>query len=78
MLGRPPFYTTELTTSGDVAYIGGNWERDVAFAGYSVPLQVRAVMAVYMQLHELCCMFDTASDHSPLLCRREGSVLERC
>lgn len=39
VLGKSPFYATELTTSGDVAYIGGNWERDVAFAGYSVPLQ---------------------------------------
>lgn len=39
VLGRPPFYDTLLTTSGDVAYIGGNWDRDIAFAGYAVPLQ---------------------------------------
>jgi CCR4-NOT complex subunit CAF16 len=38
ILGHPPFHTTWLTTGGHLAYIGGNWERDVAFAGYSVPL----------------------------------------
>lgn len=41
VLGKSPFYDLELTSSGDLSYIGGNWERDVAFAGYSVPLQVR-------------------------------------
>lgn len=39
VLGLPPFHATELTTSGGLSYIGGNWERDVAFAGYAVPLQ---------------------------------------
>ncbi|KAK9802674.1 hypothetical protein WJX73_004373 [Symbiochloris irregularis] len=34
-----PFHHTELTTSGDLAYLGGNWVRDIAFAGYSIPLQ---------------------------------------
>lgn len=38
ILGQPPFHTTHLTTSGALSYIGGNWERDVAFAGYAVPL----------------------------------------
>lgn len=33
VLGQPPFHTTNLTTSGRLAYIGGNWEREVAFAG---------------------------------------------
>jgi hypothetical protein len=33
VLGHPPFHTTHLTTSGALAYIGGNWEREVAFAG---------------------------------------------
>jgi CCR4-NOT complex subunit CAF16 len=37
-LGAPPFHATALTTRGALAYVGGNWERDVAFAGYSVPL----------------------------------------
>lgn len=39
ILGRSPFYDLELTSTGDLSYVGGNWERDVAFAGYSVPLQ---------------------------------------
>jgi len=38
VMGHPPFHATHLTTSGALSYIGGNWERDVAFAGYSVPL----------------------------------------
>ena len=38
ILGRPPFHDTQLTTSGDLAYVGGNWQRDIAFAGTSVPL----------------------------------------
>jgi CCR4-NOT complex subunit CAF16 len=32
------FYDTNLTTSGMLSYIGGNWQRDVAFAGYGVTL----------------------------------------
>ncbi len=40
VLGHSPFHDTQLTGSGDLSYVGGNWDRDVAFAGYSVPLQV--------------------------------------
>lgn len=36
--GREAFYDTALTTSGALSYIGGNWQRDVAFAGYGVTL----------------------------------------
>ena len=43
VLGSAPFHDTGLTASGELSYIGGNWERDVAFAGYSVPLQVRSL-----------------------------------
>lgn len=39
VLGKSPFYDLGLTSSGDLSYVGGNWERDVAFAGYSVKLQ---------------------------------------
>lgn len=39
VINQPPFHATQLTTSGALSYIGGNWERDVAFAGYAVPLQ---------------------------------------
>eukprot|EP00798_Chlamydomonas_sp_ICE-L_P003124 gene3124-13136_t len=38
VLGKPPFHDTSLTTSGDLAYVGGTWVKDVAFAGYAVPL----------------------------------------
>ena len=38
VLGRPPFHDTSLSASGSLAYLGGNWEREVAFAGYAVPL----------------------------------------
>ena len=40
VLGRSPFHDTELTSSGALSYLGGNWVRDIAFAGYSIPLQV--------------------------------------
>ena len=36
--GREAFYDVNLTTSGMLSYIGGNWQRDVAFAGYGVTL----------------------------------------
>ncbi|XP_075265157.1 uncharacterized protein LOC142357394 [Convolutriloba macropyga] len=38
VLGKSAFHDTSLTTSGDLSYVGGNWTRDVAFAGYSIPL----------------------------------------
>ena len=40
VLGSSPFHDTELTVSGALSYLGGNWDRDIAFAGYSIPLQV--------------------------------------
>jgi CCR4-NOT complex subunit CAF16 len=39
VLGRNAFHDTDLTCSGALAYIGGQWQKDVAFAGYAVPLQ---------------------------------------
>ena len=41
VLGQPPFHATALTSSGVLSYVGGSWDRDIAFAGYSIPLQVR-------------------------------------
>ncbi|KAG2487694.1 hypothetical protein HYH03_013693 [Edaphochlamys debaryana] len=38
ILGRPPFHDTQLSVTGDLSYIGGNWQRDIAFAGTSIPL----------------------------------------
>jgi len=38
ILGGSPFHDTGLASSGSLSYLGGNWERDVAFAGFSVPL----------------------------------------
>ena len=40
VLGQPPFHATNLTSSGALSYVGGNWERDIAFAGYAIPLAV--------------------------------------
>ncbi|EMS50613.1 ABC transporter I family member 20 [Triticum urartu] len=34
VLGRSAFHDTALTSSGDLCYLGGEWRRDVAFAGY--------------------------------------------
>lgn len=40
ILGRPAFHDIGLTSSGDLSYLGQQWRRDVAFAGYNMPLQV--------------------------------------
>ena len=46
VLGRPPFHDLQLTMSGELAYVGGQWVREVAFAGYAVPLQVLALVVL--------------------------------
>ena len=38
VLGRDAFHDTGLESCGTLAYIGGQWAKDVAFAGYSIPL----------------------------------------
>lgn len=40
VLGRSAFHDTGLTSSGDLCYLGGEWRRDVAFAGFEVPIQM--------------------------------------
>ncbi|KAH9627075.1 hypothetical protein KSS87_023763 [Heliosperma pusillum] len=40
VLGRSAFHDTGLTSSGDLAYLGGAWKRDVAFAGFEVSIQM--------------------------------------
>lgn len=55
VLGQPPFHATGLTADGRLAYLGGNWERDIAFAGYSVPLQVPLFTLVHSFAKLQCC-----------------------
>ncbi|KAI9154059.1 hypothetical protein LWI28_020414 [Acer negundo] len=40
VLGRSAFHDTGLTSSGDLCYLGGEWRREVAFAGFDVPIQM--------------------------------------
>jgi CCR4-NOT complex subunit CAF16 len=40
VLGRSAFHDTNLTSSGDLCYLGGEWRRDVAFAGFEVAIQM--------------------------------------
>ncbi|CAD5181377.1 unnamed protein product [Musa acuminata subsp. malaccensis] len=40
ILGRSAFHDTALTSSGDLSYLGGEWRRDVAFAGFGVSIQM--------------------------------------
>ncbi|KAM0914180.1 hypothetical protein ACQ4PT_011715 [Festuca glaucescens] len=40
VFGRSAFHDTALTSSGDLCYLGGEWRRDVAFAGYQVNIQM--------------------------------------
>lgn len=51
VLGCSPFHDTGLAASGRLSYLGGNWDRDIAFAGYSIPLQVPLFLLV---LYYLC------------------------
>lgn len=39
ILGRPAFHDVQLTSSGDLSYLGAQWRQDVAFAGYNIALQ---------------------------------------
>eukprot|EP00877_Chromochloris_zofingiensis_P004496 jgi/Chrzof1/14047/Cz08g22150.t1 len=39
VLGSSPFFDLQLTCSGRLSYLGTSWRKDVAFAGYGVPLQ---------------------------------------
>jgi CCR4-NOT complex subunit CAF16 len=39
VLGRSSFHDTALTSDGVLAFVGGSWQKEVAFAGYNVPLQ---------------------------------------
>ncbi|KAK1419709.1 hypothetical protein QVD17_28986 [Tagetes erecta] len=40
VLGRSAFHDTSLTSSGHLAYLGGEWRREVAFAGFDVAIQM--------------------------------------
>lgn len=40
VLQRSAFHDTALTSSGDLSYLGGEWRREVAFAGFEVPIQM--------------------------------------
>jgi CCR4-NOT complex subunit CAF16 len=41
VLGRSAFHdTAALTSSGHLSYLGGEWRREVAFAGFEVPIQM--------------------------------------
>eukprot|EP00268_Persea_americana_P019563 TRINITY_DN2003_c0_g1_i2.p1 TRINITY_DN2003_c0_g1~~TRINITY_DN2003_c0_g1_i2.p1 ORF type:complete len:365 (-),score=89.58 TRINITY_DN2003_c0_g1_i2:428-1432(-) len=40
VVGRSAFHDTGLTSSGDLCYLGGEWRRDVSFAGFGVSIQM--------------------------------------
>ncbi|KAL7119916.1 hypothetical protein ACP275_02G090800 [Erythranthe tilingii] len=40
VLGRSAFHDTALISSGDLSYLGGEWRREVAFAGFEIPIQM--------------------------------------
>ncbi|XP_020108946.1 ABC transporter I family member 20 [Ananas comosus] len=40
VLGRSAFHDVALTASGDLSYLGGEWRRDIAFAGFEVAIQM--------------------------------------
>ncbi|KAF9621406.1 hypothetical protein IFM89_020928 [Coptis chinensis] len=40
VFGRSAFHHTALISSGVLCYLGGEWRRDVAFAGFDIPIQM--------------------------------------
>ncbi|XP_020588358.1 ABC transporter I family member 20 [Phalaenopsis equestris] len=40
IFGRSAFHDTALTSSGELSYLGGEWRREVAFAGFEVTIQM--------------------------------------
>ena len=46
-------YWQQLTSSGDLSYLGAQWRRDVAFAGYNIALQVYICPSAFFTL-SLC------------------------
>lgn len=40
ILGRSAFHDTALTVSGELCYLGGEWRREIAFAGFEVSIQM--------------------------------------
>ena len=55
VLGQPPFHATGMSADGRLSYLGGNWDRDIAFAGYSVPLQVALQYTRATRSNRLAC-----------------------
>jgi energy-coupling factor transporter ATP-binding protein EcfA2 len=72
ILGEPPFHTTRLTTSGSLAYIGGNWEREVAFAGCVSPVHV--FFTFFPHLHSI---YIPSTFHIPSLLQAPPLLIER-
>lgn len=58
----------DLTCSGQLSYLGTSWRKDVAFAGYGVPLQVR--LTVLCHSHVLVTLGS--------LCAVDSMSFERC
>lgn len=40
VMGRSAFHDTSLISSAQLCYLGGEWRREVAFAGFDVPIQM--------------------------------------
>ncbi len=38
VLGASPFHSLQLTCAGDLSYLGSQWRRTVASAGYDIPI----------------------------------------
>jgi hypothetical protein len=48
-------HVQDLTCSGQLSYLGTSWRKDVAFAGYGVPLQVSAATVMQCDHDALKC-----------------------
>lgn len=64
ILGRPAFHDIQLTSSGQLSYLGQQWRRDIAFAGYNVPIQVclRPWQSSECHAWTTCCVLELWRD----------------
>ena len=75
VLGQPPFHATGMSAAGQLSYLGGNWDRDIAFAGYSVPLQVIRQSG---KTHSCECCIEDSAEVDTLCMPASSMCLPQC
>ena len=68
----------QLTSSGDLSYLGAQWRRDVAFAGYNIALQVSHLMSRIFSLmnSHVACARPMSAAWLAVVCKQQLSGTE--